>query len=200
MFRGFRPTVVGMTGLLALGLAAELAWGEMEAETSRCLSLREHFLNRLYDVVPGAVINGTLDARLAHNLSVGFPGVDSGSEVTLHYDPMIAKIVAHGEDRESARARLHQALRQTVLLGVRTNLAYLTEVLDHEAFSSGDVHTGFVDQHFPDWTPTANGATDARRLAAAFLMVKPRVSSKTSGTERPPGVWTTLTGFRLGSS
>jgi len=76
---GVRAGTENVVGIMALGLAAQLAWSEREQDTARFTSLREHFLNRLDDVVPDATINGTLDARLAHNLSVGFPHTDSGS-------------------------------------------------------------------------------------------------------------------------
>lgn len=76
---GVRAGTENVVGILALGLAAELAWAECGAETARYLSLRDHFLNRMTEAVPGAVVNGTLENRLAHNMSVGMPGVDSGS-------------------------------------------------------------------------------------------------------------------------
>ena len=76
---GVRAGTENVVGIMALGLAAKLAWGEREVETARFLSIRQHFLNRLDDVVPDATVNGTLTDRLAHNLSVGFPAVDSGS-------------------------------------------------------------------------------------------------------------------------
>jgi cysteine desulfurase len=76
---GVRAGTENVVGIMALGLAAKLAWAEREEETARLLLLREHFLNRLDDVVPSATVNGTLEDRLAHNLSVGFPATDSGS-------------------------------------------------------------------------------------------------------------------------
>lgn len=76
---GLRAGTENVAGIMALGLAAELACNEMADAAERFVSLRRHFLARLEQVVPDAVINGTLEHRLPHNLSVGFPGVDSGS-------------------------------------------------------------------------------------------------------------------------
>jgi cysteine desulfurase len=76
---GLRAGTENVLGIMALGLAAELAWREREADTARYLALRDRFLDRLDETVPGAVVNGALENRLPHNLSIGFPDVDSGS-------------------------------------------------------------------------------------------------------------------------
>jgi len=72
-------------------------------------------------------------------------GVTEGSEVPVHYDPLIAKLVAHGETREAARRRAVAALRDYPILGIRTNVPFLIELLEHPRFISGDIDTGFVD-------------------------------------------------------
>ena len=74
-------------------------------------------------------------------------GIAAGTEIGLYYDPLLAKLCAHGEDREQARRRLLEALRETVLLGVNTNQAYLGRIVGHAAFAAGDVHTGFIEEH-----------------------------------------------------
>ncbi|MEK7706301.1 MAG: acetyl-CoA carboxylase biotin carboxylase subunit [Myxococcota bacterium] len=71
-------------------------------------------------------------------------GVDSGFEVPRFYDPMIAKIAVWAEDRERARRRLHRALGETAVKGITTNTAFLRQLLELEAFKSGDYHTGTV--------------------------------------------------------
>ncbi len=76
-------------------------------------------------------------------------GIVSGAEVTLHYDPLIAKVSAWAHDRDAARRRLVAALRETVLLGPRSNLQYLIAILEHPAFAGGRTHTGFLDEHLP---------------------------------------------------
>ena len=76
---GLRSGTENVAGIMALGLAAKLACSEREEVTERFLALRKHFLARLKETVPGALVNGTLEHRLAHNLSIGFPGLDSGS-------------------------------------------------------------------------------------------------------------------------
>jgi 3-methylcrotonyl-CoA carboxylase alpha subunit len=75
------------------------------------------------------------------------PGVREGDQITFHYDPLIAKIISHGRDRNEAVARMLTALGQVQLEGVKTNAAFLGRVIDHPAFRAGDTHTGFVAQY-----------------------------------------------------
>ena len=72
-------------------------------------------------------------------------GVIEGSEISVHYDPMMAKLIASGDTREAARQRALAALRNYPVLGIRTNIAFLIALLEHPRFVSGDLDTGFVD-------------------------------------------------------
>jgi cysteine desulfurase len=83
--RGMRSGTENVAGILALGLAAKLSRVEMDEQNAKFDYLRQRFLNRLHASVPDAIINGTMERRLPHNLSVGFPGVDSGS-LLLSFD------------------------------------------------------------------------------------------------------------------
>ena len=88
-------------------------------------------------------------------------GVRSGDEVSFYYDPMIAKVVAWGEKRTEAAHRLADALDDTEVVGIVSNATYLADMCRHEAFLSGDVHTGFIDEHAraldrPETVPDAN--------------------------------------------
>ncbi len=70
--------------------------------------------------------------------------VESGSEVTPYYDPMLAKIIVRGENREEAIAKLRAALDQCRVAGIETNLHYLRQVISHEVFASGRMTTAFL--------------------------------------------------------
>ena len=74
-------------------------------------------------------------------------GVEAGSEVSPFYDPMIAKLIAHGDSREQALDRLAGALDNTVALGPRSNLGFLAALARAPAFRQGDFDTGFIDRH-----------------------------------------------------
>jgi geranyl-CoA carboxylase alpha subunit len=96
-------------------------------------------------------------------------GLSAGAEITPFYDPMIAKVIAVGDDREAARRRLIEALRDTAALGVGTNKAFLIRTLEAEAFAAGEVDTGFLGREFPDGFPAA--APDASLLAVAAALL-----------------------------
>lgn len=70
-------------------------------------------------------------------------GVEEGTEIGVYYDPLLAKIIAHGPDRETAIRKLVYALRHTAAQGVETNREFLIDVLESEEFGSGRAHTGF---------------------------------------------------------
>lgn len=95
-------------------------------------------------------------------------GVREGDEVTMHYDPMIAKVVGWDRDRTSAIARLGQALEQTHVVGTTTNLDFLSAICGSAAFIEADLDTGFIEQNAKTLFPEA-GAVDAATLALAAL-------------------------------
>jgi acetyl/propionyl-CoA carboxylase alpha subunit len=74
-------------------------------------------------------------------------GIEEGSEITVHYDPLLAKLVTWGRDRSESIARMRASLRETVVLGVVTNLARLQAIVAHDAFGAGALHTGFIEEH-----------------------------------------------------
>ena len=94
-------------------------------------------------------------------------GIGEGSEVSPFYDPMLAKVITWGQDREEARRKMALALQQTVILGVTTNIPYLLDILAHPSFVAGKTPTRFLETHFAGWQPEA--ALDDALLAAMTL-------------------------------
>jgi 3-methylcrotonyl-CoA carboxylase alpha subunit len=92
-------------------------------------------------------------------------GVETGSRVPVHYDPLLAKITVHAGDRRAARARMHVALGETHVEGVANNLALLGAVIAHPAFAAGATHTAFLEENADLMAATRAGA--AVRPAAA---------------------------------
>ena len=74
-------------------------------------------------------------------------GVETGDEVSLDYDPMLAKLIVFGPDREAAVLRLRRALGDYAILGVTTNLPLLKRIADEPAFAAGETATGFLEEH-----------------------------------------------------
>ena len=72
-------------------------------------------------------------------------GITEGSEISVHYDPLLAKVIAWGETREAARRRAVEALRAYPILGIRTNVPFLVRLLEHPRFVDGRLDTGFID-------------------------------------------------------
>lgn len=85
----------------------------------------------------------TLDVRVDH-------GLLEGGSVSPHYDPLLAKVIAHGETRDEACRKLAAALRETALLGVVTNKTFLAHICEHSHFIQGLATTAFLKDHFSD--------------------------------------------------
>lgn len=124
-------------------------------------------------------------------------GVESGSEVSLFYDSMIAKLIAFGAHREEAIVNLRQALDEVVLFGPTTNLEYLKSILDHTSFRSGDFSTAFVGQEMSSWKAQMDGNTlDSARAALAVLYYEGANKRTASGSMHHPPPWQ-ADGFQL---
>jgi acetyl/propionyl-CoA carboxylase alpha subunit len=125
-------------------------------------------------------------------------GVVEGGEVSVHYDPMLAKLIVSGESRAAAIERAVAALRQYVVLGVRSNVSFLRRVLESDAFRAGDLATGFLDAHPELATAEPDPAVRQAALAVAAVHSSRSVAAAAS---RPSGVavpdpWSDLRGWR----
>ncbi len=124
-------------------------------------------------------------------------GVAAGSEVSIHYDPLLAKIVTWGRDRTFAIDRMRDALRRTVVLGVVTNLARLRAIVEHPAFARGELHTGFVEEHLRELTPRPCPPAAAIAAVAAALRAPSGAAPGPSRVEAADP-WSALGGWRIG--
>ncbi len=127
-------------------------------------------------------------------------GVEEGAVISPHYDPMIAKLIAHGSDRETARRRLVDALDRTAVLGLRTNLGFLSRVLCADAFVEVTFDTGFVDGHAAALVPRPERARTIGLAAAGWLEQLKRAGLERDRrlTDEPASPWSTMTGWTLG--
>jgi acetyl/propionyl-CoA carboxylase alpha subunit len=93
-------------------------------------------------------------------------GVEAGSQVSLYYDSMLAKMIAHGTDRAAALSRLAAGLSGSTLLGVPTIQAFLRDAIAHPVFANGKATTRFIETAFPDgWTPNPQALLRLRAAA-----------------------------------
>jgi acetyl/propionyl-CoA carboxylase alpha subunit len=121
-------------------------------------------------------------------------GVEEGTDVPVHYDPMLAKVIAHGETRAHAIDRAGAALRAFPILGVRTNVPFLINVIEHPAFRAGCLHTGFVDEHLT--TLLEQPAPSDVVIAAAAFARSARPTAPAAGPGAiAPDAWSDLTGW-----
>eukprot|EP01104_Vermistella_antarctica_P019256 TRINITY_DN7461_c0_g1_i1.p1 TRINITY_DN7461_c0_g1~~TRINITY_DN7461_c0_g1_i1.p1 ORF type:complete len:734 (-),score=246.82 TRINITY_DN7461_c0_g1_i1:116-2293(-) len=77
-------------------------------------------------------------------------GVEEGSEISVFYDPLIAKLVSHGDTREAALQNMSEALDSYVIRGVENNVSFLRAVMDNKRFRDGNITTKFIEEEFPD--------------------------------------------------
>ncbi len=99
-------------------------------------------------------------------------GVTEGSEISMFYDPMIAKLVTHAETRAGAIELQSQALDAFAIDGIQHNIPFLTALMEHPRWKSGELSTGFIAEEFPDgFEPRTPQADDKRVLAAVAAAI-----------------------------
>jgi 3-methylcrotonyl-CoA carboxylase alpha subunit len=129
-------------------------------------------------------------------------GIESGSDITIHYDPMIAKLIVHAPDRATAIGRMQRALRETVILGTTTNIDFLQALLAHTMFQDAQVYTRFVDEHLNDLMPPMPTLPDLALIATALHDWQgdaPTSQSSSITSEGDPySPWRKQDNFRMG--
>jgi 3-methylcrotonyl-CoA carboxylase alpha subunit len=127
-------------------------------------------------------------------------GITSGDEITQFYDPMIAKLIVYGENRAAAIARLRNALSQTVVFGVTTNISLLQAIAEHPAYGEGLTYTSFLDEHGllePDeLVGEASELADALRAAALVELSSLAEARATGNARRERNPWKRLGPWR----
>ncbi|MEM9682300.1 MAG: biotin carboxylase N-terminal domain-containing protein [Pseudomonadota bacterium] len=124
-------------------------------------------------------------------------GVRAGDTVTRFYDPMIAKIITDGADREAALSRLEAALADTEVTGVRTNRAFLASIAAHPEFRAGQPDTGFIGRHMDDLQAAARLPLDEALVLASFAEMESRSARRAVGGGDPYSPWAEIDAWRL---
>jgi 3-methylcrotonyl-CoA carboxylase alpha subunit len=144
------PVTELVAGVDLVQLQIAIAAGEQLPFRQEQLTQRGHAIEaRVYAEDPSTYLPAT--GRLALFAPPAGPGVrndaglESGDEVTVYYDPMLAKLIVHAPDRAAAIARLRRALGDYAVLGVTTNLPLLRAIAAHPAFAAGATHTDFLN-------------------------------------------------------
>ncbi|HEX9390224.1 MAG TPA: acetyl/propionyl/methylcrotonyl-CoA carboxylase subunit alpha [Usitatibacteraceae bacterium] len=121
-------------------------------------------------------------------------GVISGDEISVYYDPMIAKLITWGADRDEAIRRMQGALAETEVIGVKTNLGFLQQLVRHQAFIDGETDTGFIARHRAKLMPDESNTPDEALIAAALRELAREEASIGGGRN---GIWDSKTGWWL---
>ena len=198
------PITEMITGVDLVRLQIEIAAGRPLALSQEDLSGRGHAIEcRIYAEDPEQNFMpspGTI-AFLQEPTGPGIRndcGVYSGVEVPMEYDPIISKLVVHAETRDLAIQRMVRALESYTVLGVKTPIGFLLDVLASQPFGAGETYTDFIDTHFSGWAPDST-ALDLAAIAYAADALAPKTRLIGTGTEATaqPGPWQTLANWRL---
>ena len=204
------PVTEMITRLDLVEWQLRVASGETLPLTQRDLSIQGHAVEaRLYAEDPQKKFmpsTGTL-------LRLRFPqaedhirvdsGVAEGGEVTMYYDPMIAKLIAWGETREDALRRLRSALRHVQIAGPKHNVPFLEKLISHERFVQGDVDTHLIDDQLETlMVRDERHEHVAIALACLAILLRRRDVAKTTAlaSNDPHSPWHDLNGWRVGGA
>lgn len=132
-------------------------------------------------------------------------GIYEGFEVPMDYDPILSKLIATAGTREAARARLIRGLENYVILGIRTTIPFLIEILRSPRFAKGDTRTDFLDDHFEGRSRSREDEDVARiayvveEMASSGLLDVVGARTMQAGRDRGwPSPWETLGDWRMG--
>ena len=198
------PVTEAVTGLDLVKLQFAIAAGEPLPFTQAELSQRGHAIEcRLYAEDPQSGFLPAVGEILLFHPPEGVgvrvdAGVESGDMITIHYDPLIAKIIVYERTRAAALRRMDAALRETVILGMTTNLNFLRRLINHPAFAAGEVDTGFIERHLDQLIPSEARLPDAALIAAALLDQTGGARVAHSVPEQTADPWSRGDSFRLG--
>jgi 3-methylcrotonyl-CoA carboxylase alpha subunit len=190
------PVTEMITGLDLVELQLRAAAGEPLGLSQSDITMTGHAVEaRLYaeDPATGFLPQSGRLHRLAwpeaaEHLRID-TGVEQGAEISAHYDPMIAKLIAWGTSRQAALTRLARALERTEVAGLRSNIGFLERLVRHPGFVAGEVDTGFIDGHLDALVDQALPPALMALAAEAWLL-------KDVDTD-PASPWQRMDGWRL---
>lgn len=171
------PVTELITGLDLVAWQLKVAAGESLPLAQQDIQLSGHAMEvRLYAEDPrnnfmpqtGQVLRWELPnnegVRIDH-------GIQEGQTVSPHYDPMLAKVITYGANRDEARRRLACAVEDTLLLGVNNNKHFLANILRHRVFAQGNATTAFIEQHFGEDVSVQAAPANIKTLGLAATLM-----------------------------
>lgn len=181
------PVTELITGLDLVRLQIEIAEGrplqfaQAELKSSgHAIEARLYAEDPAHDFLP---VTGTIHEWLPPSGIDGVridAGIERGLEVGIHYDPLLAKVIAHGADRAEAMRRLGYALRHLSIQGLITNRDFLVRLLEHPEFRQGRAQTGFIGEHLHELIGAVDAQISAASVIAAALYLQKRWQTEDS--------------------
>jgi 3-methylcrotonyl-CoA carboxylase alpha subunit len=201
------PVTELVTGLDLVEWQLRVAAGETLPLRQEDIAQRGHAIEvRLYAEDPEAGFlpgSGKLEALRLPTADAHVridSGVVEGDTVSIFYDPMIAKLIVWDRDRDSALARLRDALAQCEIVGPKSNIGFLERLARHPAIVGGTIDTGYLDRHLDEFMP--DHATDPVLVVAAataqMLLQEDAERARAMDSPDPTSPWALADGWRLG--
>jgi 3-methylcrotonyl-CoA carboxylase alpha subunit len=199
------PVTEMITGLDLVKWQLEIAAGNPMPLKQDEIQMRGHAIEaRIYAENPAKGFlpsTGTLrHLRLPDDSARVDSGVRQGDAITPYYDPMIAKLIVWGEDRQIALGRMRAALAACEIVGVSTNVEFLARTVASKAFSCADLDTGLIERSRAELFPADAGPSDEDLAAAALaelLAEQAKAAATASASADPNSPWNTVDGWRL---
>ena len=203
------PVTEMITGLDLVEWQLQVAAGGSLPKSQNALVISGHALEaRIYaesperDFMPAT---GRVEYLSAPNTSASVrvdTGVRAGDEIGINYDPMIAKLIVHGRDRKQAIARMQQALLDYQVLGLQTNIAFLSRLVSTDSFRLAEFDTGFIEQHRHELFGEDTQLRERAVLIAATALIpglagETTTQSSESETQSP---WALKNSWRMNTS
>jgi len=204
------PVTEATTGLDLVEWQLRVAAGEMLPLRQEQVTTRGHAIElRLYaedaerGFLPGS---GRLERLELPHAMPGIridAGVDAGDVVSVFYDPMIAKLIAFGDDREQALVRLRNALAAIDVVGPASNVGFLERLIAHPAVQEARIDTGYLDRHLDEFVSLPNAPPLAALAAAAALRLlaeRDEAAVEAGAGADPHSPWALADGWRIGQT
>ncbi len=197
------PVTEAITGFDLVEWQFRVAAGERLAVAQHQVPLDGHAIEaRIYAEDPARGLLPSTGKLLALEFPEGVridTGVEAGAQISPHYDPLIAKLIAHAPTREAALAKLADALDRTVIAGPRSNVGFLAALAREAEVRGGRIDTGLIDRSLAALVPS--GIDRAAAACGAAALLRQEMARIAQGIERPkdapPSPWDATDGFSL---
>ncbi|MFN5024422.1 MAG: acetyl-CoA carboxylase biotin carboxylase subunit [Bacteroidota bacterium] len=190
------PVTEQITGLDLVKEQIRVARGEALGYAQEDLSIKGHAIElRICAEDPANNFLPDIGKLTTYKVPQGYgirvdDSFEQGMDIPIHYDPMIAKLITFGKDREEARLRMIHAIRNYQISGIETTLPFGSYVMQHEAYRKGQFDTKFVDTYFtPDMLKNEKSFDEVAAVAAAMLFNKPTTSKENINGDSSVSNW-----------